>query len=95
MDWGRDTFGVTINEFYGQVSRRLHPLQSFQSLLNVDACGLAFAQTESNLVLGNCASLVPVLPGSMGRPIPGHDVQIVDDDGKRVFTRFPAPLAPR
>ncbi|MBF0267530.1 MAG: acyl-CoA synthetase [Alphaproteobacteria bacterium] len=55
LDWGKSTFGVTINEFYGQ--------------------------TECNLVVGNCASVMEVRKGSMGRAIPGHDVEIVDDDG--------------
>jgi len=45
LDWGRETFGVTINEFYGQ--------------------------TECNLVIGNCATLMPTRDGSMGRTIPG------------------------
>ena len=52
LDWGRETFGVTINEFYGQ--------------------------TECNLVVANCADLFPVRPGSMGRPVPGHTVAVVD-----------------
>ena len=55
LDWGRETFGLTINEFYGQ--------------------------TECNLVVGNCAGLMDVRPGSMGRAIPGHTVAIVDGDG--------------
>jgi acetyl-CoA synthetase len=55
LAWGRERFGLTINEFYGQ--------------------------TECNLVLGNCATLMPVRPGSMGRPIPGHDVALIDADG--------------
>jgi acetyl-CoA synthetase len=55
LDWGRATFGLTINEFYGQ--------------------------TECNLVVGNCAGVLPVRPGSMGRPIPGHIVEIASDDG--------------
>ncbi|HYD99395.1 MAG TPA: acyl-CoA synthetase, partial [Alphaproteobacteria bacterium] len=55
LDWARETFGVTVNEFYGQ--------------------------TEANLLVGNCAELFPVKPGSMGRPIPGHTVAIVDDAG--------------
>ena len=58
LDWGRETFGLTINEFYGQ--------------------------TECNLVVGNCAGIMPVKPGSMGRTIPGHDVAIVDDDGRPI-----------
>lgn len=58
--WGRETFGFTINEFYGQ--------------------------TEVNLVVGNCALIMGTRAGSMGRAIPGHEVEIVDDDGR--------PLAP-
>ena len=55
LDWGRETFGLTVNEFYGQ--------------------------TECNLVVANCAGLMPVKPGSMGRAAPGHEVAIVDSDG--------------
>ncbi|MDJ0829225.1 MAG: acyl-CoA synthetase [Desulfobacterales bacterium] len=56
LDWGREAFGITINEFYGQ--------------------------TEVNLVVGNCAQIMPVYPGSMGCAVPGHTVAIVDDDGQ-------------
>src|SRR5690606_27249972 len=40
-----------------------------------------YGQTECNLVVGNCASILPVRPGAMGRAVPGHDVQIVDQQG--------------
>ena len=40
-----------------------------------------YGQTECNLVVGNCASILPVMPGSMGKPIPGHEVAIVGADG--------------
>ncbi|MEE8535060.1 MAG: AMP-binding protein, partial [Kiloniellales bacterium] len=56
LEWGRETFGVTINEFYGQ--------------------------TECNLVVANCAALMPVRPGAMGRAVPGHRVAVVDDGGE-------------
>jgi len=56
LDWGRETFGLTINEFYGQ--------------------------TECNLVVANCAGVMPVKPGSMGRAVPGHEVAVVDPAGK-------------
>ncbi len=56
LDWGRETFGLTINEFYGQ--------------------------TECNLVVANCAGVMPVQPGAMGRAVPGHEVAIVDDAGR-------------
>ncbi len=55
LDWGRETFGLTINEFYGQ--------------------------TECNLVVSNCAGVMPVKPGAMGRAVPGHEVAVVDDRG--------------
>ena len=41
-----------------------------------------YGQTEINLVIGNCASLWEVRPGSMGKAYPGHDVAIVDDRGQ-------------
>ncbi len=43
-----------------------------------------YGQTEVNLVLGNCSSLMPVKPGSMGRPVPGHTVAVVDAAGQPV-----------
>jgi len=55
LDWSRETFGITVNEFYGQ--------------------------TECNLVVSNCAEIMDVKPGAMGRPVPGHRVAVVDDDG--------------
>ncbi len=41
-----------------------------------------YGQTEANLVVGNCGSVWPVRPGSMGRPLPGHDVEVQDEDGR-------------
>jgi acetyl-CoA synthetase len=67
--WGRDTFGLTMNEFFGQ--------------------------TEVNLVVGNCASLFPVRPGSMGRAIPGHTVEIVDHSGNVLPAGEPGIVAVR
>lgn len=43
-----------------------------------------YGQTECNLVVGNCASIWPVRPGSMGRPIPGHTVAVLDESGDPV-----------
>lgn len=40
-----------------------------------------YGQTECNVVLGNCSALFPVKANSMGRPIPGHQVDIIDEDG--------------
>ncbi len=58
LDWGRQSFGLTFNEFYGQ--------------------------TECNLVVANCQKIMLIKPGSMGRPIPGHDVAIIDAEGHEV-----------
>lgn len=40
-----------------------------------------FGQTECNIVLGNNSSVMRVKPGSIGRPMPGHECAIVDGDG--------------
>jgi acetyl-CoA synthetase len=39
-----------------------------------------YGQTEANYVVGNCADIMDIRPGSMGKPYPGHPVDIVDDD---------------
>jgi acetyl-CoA synthetase len=41
-----------------------------------------YGQTECNLVLGNNSRLFPIRAGSMGKPIPGFDVRIVDAEGR-------------
>jgi len=69
LDWGKDTLGITINEFYGQ--------------------------TEANLVVGNCAQIMEVRPGSMGKAIPGHVVEIVDDSGNVLPPETPGNVAIR
>ncbi|PIK73702.1 hypothetical protein CS379_06935 [Methylobacterium frigidaeris] len=43
-----------------------------------------YGQTECNLVVSSCADLFPARPGAMGRPVPGHDVRIVDGEGREV-----------
>jgi acetyl-CoA synthetase len=40
-----------------------------------------YGQTECNLVVSNCGALMAPRPGSMGRPVPGHDVTVLDDGG--------------
>jgi acetyl-CoA synthetase/medium-chain acyl-CoA synthetase len=39
-----------------------------------------YGQTENTLVVANLPGM-DVRPGSMGKPTPGHDVAVVDDDG--------------
>ena len=56
LEWGRDAFGLTINEFYGQ--------------------------TECNLVVANCAGLMPVKPGMHGpRRCRAIEVAVLDAAG--------------
>jgi acetyl-CoA synthetase len=58
LDWGRETFGLTVNEFYGQ--------------------------TECNLIVANCAGIMPVKAGAMGRAVSGHQVAVVDAQGREL-----------
>ena len=41
-----------------------------------------YGQTEANLLVSNSAGMMPVRPGSMGRPVPGHEVAIIDPSGE-------------
>jgi acetyl-CoA synthetase/medium-chain acyl-CoA synthetase len=49
-----------------------------------DATGLrirdGYGQTETILLVGNFPGM-PVKPGSMGLPMPGHDVEVIDEAG--------------
>ncbi len=40
-----------------------------------------FGQTEMNYIVGNSQESWPAKPGSMGRPYPGHRIEVIDDDG--------------
>lgn len=39
-----------------------------------------YGQTEADVVVGDCTALFPRRSGSMGRPIPGHEVAVVDPE---------------
>ena len=41
-----------------------------------------WGQTEFNYLVGNCSAIMEPKPGSMGKPYPGHRVDIIDDNGK-------------
>jgi acetyl-CoA synthetase len=41
----------------------------------------AYGQTECNLVIGSSSAHGTVRPGATGKPVPGHDVRIVREDG--------------
>ncbi|MEL7429658.1 MAG: AMP-binding protein, partial [Pseudomonadota bacterium] len=40
-----------------------------------------YGQTECNLVIATCGTLFDPKPGCMGRPVPGHQVAVIDDAG--------------
>ncbi|MDF2976001.1 MAG: acetyl-coenzyme synthetase [Actinomycetospora sp.] len=44
-----------------------------------------YGQTELNACIGNCASVYPVRPGSLGRALPGFTAVVLDDDGRPVL----------
>lgn len=41
-----------------------------------------YGQTEANILVGENDPLIPPRPEPLGKPYPGHEVAIVDDDGK-------------
>ena len=43
-----------------------------------------FGQTEMNYIVGNSHTQWPAKPGSMGRPYPGHRIEVIDEHGQRV-----------
>ena len=55
LAWGRQAFGLDINEFYGQ--------------------------TECNMVVSSCGADFPARPGCIGKPVPGHIVDVIDNAG--------------
>ncbi len=43
-----------------------------------------YGQTECNLVLSSCAAVGVSRAGAIGRPVPGHEVAVIDEDGKEM-----------
>ena len=52
-----------------------------QSALNLPINEI-YGQTECNLVLSSCADFMEPRPGSMGRAVPGHEVAVIDAEGR-------------
>jgi len=42
-----------------------------------------YGQTECNLVLGSCAQLGVLKSGAIGKPVPGHVVAVIRNDGQK------------
>lgn len=55
-------------------------LQAMYEILGINI-NEGYGQTECNLSLGNSWALNEVRPGSLGRALPGHVAQIIDDQG--------------
>ncbi|MDR5654696.1 AMP-binding protein [Ruixingdingia sedimenti] len=43
-----------------------------------------YGQTECNMVVSSCGTLAPPENGVMGWPVPGHRVDVIDEDGRRL-----------
>ena len=41
-----------------------------------------YGQTECDLVVGFCSEIMNIVPGSIGKAVPGHVVEIIDEDGQ-------------
>ena len=54
-----------------------------------------YGQTECNLVLASCATLGVSRPGAIGKPVPGHEVAVIDGEGRRMRTGEPGQIAVR
>jgi len=54
-----------------------------------------WGQTEFNYLVGNCTAIMDAKPGSMGKPYPGHDVDVVDETGNPMADDEVGELAAR
>ena len=43
-----------------------------------------YGQTECNLTVSNCGAIMPTKQGSIGKPVPGHEVRIVNYKGELI-----------
>ncbi len=41
-----------------------------------------YGQTECDLVVGCCSEVMKIVPGAIGRAVPGHIVEIISEDGR-------------
>ena len=41
-----------------------------------------YGQTECNMTVSSCGADFPVRPGCIGKPVPGHVVEVIDADGQ-------------
>lgn len=75
---GYDVDQVTAIATGGEpVPKELH--RSAKEIFDVNLNEL-YGQTEANLVVANCPHWFKAKPGSMGKPVPGHEVDIIDPE---------------
>ncbi len=43
-----------------------------------------YGQTECDLIVGFCSQIMDIVPGSIGKATPGHEVEIIDEAGQVV-----------
>ncbi len=43
-----------------------------------------YGQTECNMIVSSCAALEPAEPGVMGFAVPGHAVEVIDENAQRI-----------
>jgi acetyl-CoA synthetase len=54
-----------------------------------------YGQTECNLVLASCAAIGVSRGGAIGKPVPGHEVAVIDADGRRMASGEAGQIAVR
>ncbi|CAN1527173.1 Acs Acyl-coenzyme A synthetases/AMP-(fatty) acid ligases [Rhabdaerophilaceae bacterium] len=54
-----------------------------------------YGQTECNLVLSSSRAMGVIRPGMIGKPVPGHDVAVIREDGTRCDPEEPGQIAIR
>jgi acetyl-CoA synthetase len=59
-----------------------------------------YGQTECDLVVGFCSEIMDIIPGAIGKAVPGHVVEIITEDGQvarpgelgEIAVRYPDPV---
>jgi acetyl-CoA synthetase len=59
-----------------------------------------YGQTECDLVIGFCGEVMPIVHGAIGRAVPGHHVEIINESGEvaatnevgEICVRYPDPV---
>jgi acetyl-CoA synthetase len=54
-----------------------------------------YGQTECNLVLSGCGAIGVTRPGAIGKPVPGHTVAVIRDDGTQAAVGEQGQIAVR